>query len=633
MNIQYRLFITSCIIILLYSCSQKNNDLSYILNLAGDNRHELEKVLIYYKHDKLKYKAAVFLISNMKNKYSIIPNDTVQSKIIMNDICNIKDSIGWEVQYSKVYQYFDSTDVYYSYLSNQCVYDINTITSEYLINNIELAFDSWIKIKDKYNYSFDDFCNYVLPYRVGTEPLTDWRNEILNEYGHFLDSTLSIKELASQILENSKINYNIGMSKYPYQLTYSQINKIKYGSCEHLTQYLTYILRSLGIPCAIDFVPNWANRSSSHQWNVVINNKGKPIEIGFGPNLENEIIYKIPKIYRYTYQNISHNFKDVTKEYGMPVYNLKLQLNKEFDQKFFQLCVFDNRSWVPVDEAQAKNGFLCFEDIGMGKLFGNNKIKEYSNEGKGIVYLPAITGLLGFHYPLCPIILYENGEIEKLCPNMNNLIEVVLDRKYPRYNYIVEYDKNMLNGYFEASNNRDFKNAQILHVITTLTYNGLSTVDILPPQRFRYIRYVSPDSSYINIGELAFYNKDERLSGEILASCSNKNNSFYAFDHKIESYYSSKKKGGYIGLDLKLQTPITKIAYSPRTDNNNIVLGNLYELYYWDKGWKSLGKQTACTYKLLYQNVPSNSLLLLRNLSEGIEERIFTYDNNKQIWW
>ena len=47
----------------------------------------------------------------------------------------------------------------------------------------------------------------------------------------------------------------------------------------------------------------------------------------------------------------------------------------------------------------------------------------------------------------------------------------------------------------------------------------------------------------------------------------------------------------------------------------------------------SLGQQRAIESKLTYTNVPDNALLLLKDLTKGEEERIFTYENDKQVWW
>ena len=46
------------------------NRLENALDLAGENRNELEKVLAHYQKDSLKFKAASFLIENMDNCYS-----------------------------------------------------------------------------------------------------------------------------------------------------------------------------------------------------------------------------------------------------------------------------------------------------------------------------------------------------------------------------------------------------------------------------------------------------------------------------------------------------------------------------------------------------------------------------------
>ena len=49
--------------------------------------------------------------------------------------------------------------------------------------------------------------------------------------------------------------------------------------------------------------------------------------------------------------------------------------------------------------------------------------------------------------------------------------------------------------------------------------------------------------------------------------------------------------------------------------------------------YKRQGQQRAIESKLTYTNVPDNALLLLKDLTKGEEERIFTYENDKQVWW
>ena len=100
------------------------------------------------------------------------------------------------------------------------------------------------------------------------------------------------------------------------------------------------------------------------------------------------------------------------------------------------------------------------------------------------------------------------------------------------------------------------------------------------------------------------------------------------FDAPMDVEYS------WVGLDFGSPVAIDKIMYTPRNDDNNIRVGDRYELFYWDDGgWHSLGEQEASSFELRYKCIPSNALFLLKDHSRGKEERIFTYENNMQCWW
>lgn len=74
-------------------------------------------------------------------------------------------------------------------------------------------------------------------------------------------------------------------------------------------------------------------------------------------------------------------------------------------------------------------------------------------------------------------------------------------------------------------------------------------------------------------------------------------------------------------------------AKYPEDDSNAIFPGQHYELFYWQGQWVSLGVQEAKDTELVYRGVPKGALLWLRNLDEGEQERIFTYENGKQVWY
>lgn len=50
------------------------------------------------------------------------------------------------------------------------------ITADYLIDNIDKAFDAYDSRPWNRYVSFEEFCETILPYRVGQDPLESWRD-------------------------------------------------------------------------------------------------------------------------------------------------------------------------------------------------------------------------------------------------------------------------------------------------------------------------------------------------------------------------------------------------------------------------------------------------------------------------
>lgn len=140
-----------------------------VLEKAGKNKIELEKVIRQYNQnteDSLKLKAAYFLISNMDIHFSAdyYWADGTGKKIPFNEM-DYPDFVTAVKAFEEIKPKYESVKpVSYSYK------DIDTIKAEFLIKNIENAFEVWKRPQAK-NLPFSDFCNYILPYRVGSEPL------------------------------------------------------------------------------------------------------------------------------------------------------------------------------------------------------------------------------------------------------------------------------------------------------------------------------------------------------------------------------------------------------------------------------------------------------------------------------
>jgi hypothetical protein len=85
--------------------------------------------------------------------------------------------------------------------------------------------------------------------------------------------------------------------------------------------------------------------------------------------------------------------------------------------------------------------------------------------------------------------------------------------------------------------------------------------------------------------------------------------------------------------ETKIKQTLTLIRKYPDDETNKIMPGDVYELFYWDGNWKSLGIIKAIGDKINFDSAPLNALFLLRDLTKGNQERIFTYENSKQVWW
>jgi len=61
--------------------------------------------------------------------------------------------------------------------------------------------------------------------------------------------------------------------------------------------------------------------------------------------------------------------------------------------------------------------------------------------------------------------------------------------------------------------------------------------------------------------------------------------------------------------------------------------GREYELFYWLDEWKSLGKKVADEKPLVYDRVPEGFLYWLVATGSNKDERIFSINDGKQVWW
>ena len=157
-----------------------------------------------------------------------------------------------------------------------------TVDSAFLVNHIEWAFKVWREQPWGKHVDFDTFCEYILPYRIGDEPLSLWRKEIYECYSPILDEFRKTDEadnpkVAAQLLMDTlrKANYrNTALFPVGPHLG-PDVLKWHTGSCREFTDAMIYVLRALGIPCGVDRVMVLGDNNASHFWNFVLDKEGK----------------------------------------------------------------------------------------------------------------------------------------------------------------------------------------------------------------------------------------------------------------------------------------------------------------------------------------------------------------------
>lgn len=195
--IKHIFFICNIIITLLLSSC--DDGIKRVLAEAGDNRGELEKVLAYFndEQDDLKRSSANFLIRNMPYNY------TYSGRFM--DVLDSAYMIMSEYPLPKRHdEYKRMTDFIVD--DRVMVSDIHSVKADYLIKNINEACDTWKKAPWSKDYPDEIFFDYVLPYRLQDEQVSDWRSLVHDKYPFLLSDNILSKRGLIYEAENAKYN-------------------------------------------------------------------------------------------------------------------------------------------------------------------------------------------------------------------------------------------------------------------------------------------------------------------------------------------------------------------------------------------------------------------------------------------
>lgn len=670
------------LICIFFSCRQKSDYLVEALSLSGTNRKELENVLNHYKDKPEKLKAAQFLIKNMIGKYTLDTMSVSSNQPFFDKFETYRKEKGKfsEEDFRKMCNHLIDSLSLLKKSSPYFIADLSFLSADKLISHIDNAFELRVKYPWSKNVSFDDFCKYVLPYKVESYYWDEANIFYESKYQLLVDSfsTLSLTDIGrfiqKETIDPFFLRWLIFTHEYPFLLpaTLENIAKTQVGRCLDFNVCMITALRSIGIPVALNTIPCYGNSDHDHFWMEVIDEKEVRYiydnETMVYSETSNELVdgmfhvrYIIPpsdhlpeyitiqhnrkmaKIYRLNYEIIQENIDFLSENKDIPNFFKKLELEditnkyikcKDIEIKLWEkenlkdriayLCCYDSGKWTPVCRGEVKNNEALFKNMGVNVLY----LPAFFQNGK---IIPA-------NYPF---ILSRNGDIKFLSmPFSEENEKVILYSKVPLDTHIVKSMSKMIGAKFQLANSSDLSDTITVHNVEKFPYYEYS-IDIDTISQYRYVICNFSGLKEFCMAEWNIYT--QTITGEELLLkgqlAGNKGLTGFSAEKVMDddrvSYFQNnlKNEEQHLVFDLGKPTRITKIKYNPRSDDNRIVNGEIYELYYWDQSWISLGKQVGVNNCLIYSEIPKNVLLRIHNHTRGKEHRPFTFEENKQVWW
>ncbi len=364
-------------------------DVTASLKAAGDNHAELEQVLTHYitEGDSLKLQGAYYLIGNMEGHcyatYRLI--DTSGAEVEFN-VLDYPDYDSLVIAANAIEEKRGELD----YEKTDKILDLETITADFLIEQIDAAFEVWRGKPWAKNLSYENFRNYVLPYRGSNEPLEAWRATFQERYAEIDENMTDNNDPmeAAALINDEIISWFKFDPRYYYHPTDQGLTEMfdnKMGRCEDMTNLTIYAMRANGLAVTSDYTPHWADCGNNHAWNAIVTPEGKVIPFmgaECNPGKYN-LGHKFAKIYRKSFGKQKDNliflekkqekvpgwlagrsYVDVTADYAK-VCDVTVKFEKEIPDSvdIAYLCVFNSGEWRAIHWGRIINGSATFTDM------------------------------------------------------------------------------------------------------------------------------------------------------------------------------------------------------------------------------------------------------------------------------
>ncbi len=146
--------------------------------------------------------------------------------------------------------------------------DLKTLTGEFLLENCDLAYESWNQAPWKEQISEEVFFDCILPYANINERRDNWRGDFRKKFSQIVVGATTPTEATILLNKNLYDMVDVHYSTERPKADQSPYESIEAGmaSCTGLSILLIDACRSVGVPARFTGTPLWYNESGNHSW-------------------------------------------------------------------------------------------------------------------------------------------------------------------------------------------------------------------------------------------------------------------------------------------------------------------------------------------------------------------------------
>ena len=152
--------------------------------------------------------------------------------------------------------------------------DLKTLTSEFLLEEVRLAYLAWDKSPWRDDIPKEVFFNNVLPYANINERRDSWRKDFSERFLPLIEGAKTPALAAARLNQKLFPLLSVRYSTQRPKADQSPYESIKSGtaSCTGLSVLLIDACRAVGIPARFVGTPLWSDKSGNHSWVEVWDN-------------------------------------------------------------------------------------------------------------------------------------------------------------------------------------------------------------------------------------------------------------------------------------------------------------------------------------------------------------------------